>query len=91
MLKKLIITVATLSALSSAPVFAQEAATSGEQRVCSAYCNPEVSNPCGKGCVSKTKSCRKSWTTACSGENPNKGGKSYAPNEVKHVSEAPAN
>ena len=35
-----------------------------------AYCNPERSKPCGMGCIQLHKTCRKSWTTAVSGERP---------------------
>jgi hypothetical protein len=41
----------------------------------SAYCNPERSKPCGKGCIGLTKTCRTPWTTAVSGVNPNKSSK----------------
>lgn len=41
----------------------------------SAYCHPERSKPCGKGCIGLTKTCRTPWTTAVSGINPNKGSK----------------
>jgi hypothetical protein len=37
---------------------------------CSQYCHPDRSKPCGGGCISKYKTCRTSWTTACSGERP---------------------
>lgn len=35
-----------------------------------AYCHPERSKPCGKGCISLDKTCRKPWTTAVSGVRP---------------------
>ena len=42
------------------------------------YCNPDRSKPCGGGCISLEKTCRKSWTTSKVGINPNKGaGKGY--------------
>lgn len=40
---------------------------------CSNYCNPEKSKPCGGGCIGLAKSCRTSWTTACSGIRPGGG------------------
>jgi hypothetical protein len=51
------------------------------------YCNPERSKPCGGGCISLDKTCRKSWTTSKVGINPNQGpGKGYAnPTYVKSV------
>ena len=39
------------------------------------YCNPEVSKPCGAGCISKDLVCRKPWTTSKVGISPNKNGK----------------
>lgn len=42
---------------------------------CSRYCHPDRSKPCGSSCIAKDLTCRKSWTTACVGVNPNKGGK----------------
>lgn len=35
------------------------------------YCNPEVSKPCGQGCITLAKTCRKSWTTSRVGVNLN--------------------
>ena len=34
------------------------------------YCNPEVSKPCGKGCVLLSKACHIPWTTSISGIKP---------------------
>lgn len=61
-----------LFAFTSAKVFAAES--------CSRYCNPERSKPCGGACIPLANNCRKSWTTACSGERPasERGGKVYA-------------
>ena len=57
-----------------------------DAKTCIKYCNPEVSRPCGDGCISKDLNCKKSWTRACVGINPNKGsGRAYSPAEVKHV------
>lgn len=56
--------------------------------VCSMYCNPERSKPCGGACISLTKQCHKSWTTACIGENPNKGNGPVYATPMK-VNEAP--
>jgi hypothetical protein len=52
--------------------------------VCTRYCNPNVSKPCGKSCISKYNQCHKPWTTACSGTNPNSGSKPVY-NTPKHV------
>ena len=54
----------------------------------SVYCNPEKSKPCGGGCISIEKTCRKSWTISKVGINPNKGGKKGYTNP-KFVTEAP--
>lgn len=54
--------------------------------VCSKYCNPERSKPCGNSCIPKANSCRKTWTTACVGERPESAKPSYTP---KHVNQAP--
>ena len=37
---------------------------------CLKYCNPEVSKPCGRGCISKAINCHIPWTVACSGIRP---------------------
>lgn len=37
---------------------------------CTRYCDPAVSKPCGRACISKSLTCRKSWTTACEGKRP---------------------
>ena len=55
----------------------------------SAYCNPEKSKPCGKGCISLTKTCRTPWTTAVAGVNPNKGSSKQGYETPKFVEKAP--
>ncbi len=52
-----------------------------------AYCNPERSKPCGMGCIQLHKTCRKSWTTAVSGERPASAKPGYA--NPKYVEVAP--
>jgi len=42
-------------------------ADSRAQENCSRYCDPNVSIPCGNGCISKHLMCTKDWTTACTG------------------------
>lgn len=54
--------------------------------VCSKYCNPDRSKPCGNACIPKENSCRKAWTTACVGDKPKASKVSYTP---KHVDKAP--
>lgn len=54
---------------------------------CTRYCNPAVSKPCGKACISKYFACHKPTTTACSGTNPNSTGKPIYKNP-KHVEPA---
>ncbi len=39
------------------------------------YCNPERSKPCGAGCITLEKTCRKPWTTSKVGINPNSSSK----------------
>lgn len=51
-------------------------------------CNPELSTPCGKGCIPKDKSCHKPWTTSKVGVRTSSG-KTYLPTEVKYVEKAP--
>jgi len=53
------------------------------------YCNPEVSRPCGKACISKELACHKNWTTNDVGVAPSKQGKEYSTDEVKRVDMAP--
>ncbi len=40
---------------------------------CELYCNPAKSHPCGHACISLFRQCHKPTTTACVGENPNRG------------------
>jgi len=54
---------------------------------CSMYCRPGISLPCGNACISASKQCRKSWTTACVGERPASATKYFA--DPKHVDVAP--
>ncbi len=50
---------------------------------CTSMCNPQVSTPCGKGCISKWKSCHIPWTTACPGVRTSSSKPSYK--TPKHV------
>lgn len=56
--------------------------------LCSKYCNPEASKPCGNACIPKGSICHKAWTTACSGERPKASGVSF--DNPKHVDVAPS-
>ena len=60
--------------------------TSAYAKECSRYCNPAKSKPCGRGCISKSLNCRKSWTTACVGIRENVKPKGTKP---KHTEMAP--
>lgn len=55
--------------------------------VCSKFCNPDKSKPCGNACIAKDVMCRKPWTTACVGTASAKTKVSYA--NPKHVDKAP--
>jgi hypothetical protein len=54
--------------------------------VCSKYCNPMKSKPCGSACISNNNACHKSWTTACVGERPAADKQGMTP---RHVDQAP--
>ena len=56
-------------------------------QICTKYCNPEKSKPCGNACIPKDNQCRKDWTTACVGIRPATAKQSYA--TPKHVNKAP--
>lgn len=57
------------------------------EQICSKYCKPGVSKACGNSCIPEANQCRKSWTTACNGERPEKAKQSYA--TPTHVNVAP--
>jgi hypothetical protein len=52
-----------------------------------AYCTKGVSKPCGQICISESKTCRKSWTTAVIGTRPATAKKGYE--TPKFVNEVP--
>jgi hypothetical protein len=54
---------------------------------CARYCNPAKSKPCGAGCITLDKTCRKSWTTSCVGERPKEAKVGY--DKPKFVNQAP--
>ena len=50
---------------------------------CLKECDPEVSKPCGKGCIARELDCHKPTTRACFGEKGKSTKKVYA--EPKYV------
>lgn len=76
-----------LSIIAAAMIGTGFAADAQTGRQCSTYCNPEKSQPCGSGCISKFKRCRTSWTTACSGIREQEESKHYS--NPEHVNQPP--
>lgn len=44
---------------------------------CAFMCNPAVSKPCGKACISNWKACHKPFTIGCSGVRTKPAGVTY--------------
>ena len=51
------------------------------------YCDPAKSKPCGQGCISLDKTCRKDWTTSKAGKRPTSAKPGFA--NPKFVTEVP--
>ena len=80
-------TLLALSLMVSVNAHAFELFPQASAAQCSRYCNPEVSKPCGQGCITKDFTCRKSWTTACVGVKPKTAKPGYE--NPKHVDTVP--
>ena len=88
MLQKLFARLVLSTMLALIPATGMLASSAHAADNCSQYCDPAKSTPCGNACISKHKTCRKSWSTACVGIRDEQV-KGYKPSEVKHVNQAP--